>query len=184
MIGSPGVPLVRLLLAAVATLLGAGAALLQLGATPLWLDRPLALPVFPLIVIAGWGAARGLGEAAPGAALAAIVLGVASEERAGWFLLAMLPTAALLLPAAALGRWERLLLAPVAAALGVVAFQALLRFSSGLAALSTAQQSDLFEGAAWSASAALALAAFLAAAGWALGWRPTPDPAARWRLFE
>ncbi len=176
--------LVRALLAATATLLGAGAALLQLGATPLWLDRPLAAPVLPLIVIAGWGAARGLGETVPAAALAAIVLGVSSEERAGWFLLAMLPTAALLLPASALRHWERLLLAPVAAALGVVAFQAMLRFSGGLAALSRAQQDDLYEGALLSAVAALILAAVLAAGGWALQWKPAPDPGARWRFFE
>ncbi len=184
MIALPGALLPRLLLTLAATLLGAWAALLQLGATPIWIEQPLAAPVLPLIVIAGWGAARGLGEAVPAAVVAAVVLGVASEERAGWFLLAMLPTAALLLPAAALRSWERLLLAPLAAALGVVAFQALLRFSSGLSALTAEQQGQLLEGATWSAVAAFALAALLAGAGWALGWQPTVDPDAHRRLFE
>ena len=133
MIELPGVLLVRLLFASVATLLGVGAALLQLGATPVWIDQPLAAPVLPIIVIAGWGAARGLGEAVLAAALAAIVLGVASEERAGWFLLAMLPTAALVVPALTLPPSRRLLLAPAAAALGVLAYQGLLQLSSGVA---------------------------------------------------
>ena len=180
----PGALLVRLLFACVAALLGVGAALMQLGATPIWIDQPLAAPVLPLAVIAGWGAARGLGEAVPAAFLAAVVLGVASEERAGWFLLAMLPTAALLLPAAALRHWERLLLAPVAATLGVLVFQAMLRFSSGLGALSAQQQNELFEGAAWSAAAAFALAAILAGGAWALRRGPAPDPTAQRGLFE
>ncbi|MYE46486.1 MAG: hypothetical protein F4X25_06990 [Chloroflexi bacterium] len=179
-----GALLQRVLFSAVATLLGVAAALLQLGATPLWLDQPLAAPVLPLIVIAGWGAARGLGEAVPAAILAASVLGVASEERAGWFLLAMLPTAALLLPAAALRSWERLLLAPLAAGLGVLAFQAMMRFSSGLGALSAEQQSALIEGATWTAVPALALTVILAAGGWTLQWRPTVDPDEHRRLFE
>ena len=184
MIPLPGTLIVRLPLALVAALLGTGAALMQLGATPIWIDQPLAAPVLPLVVIAGWGAARGLGEAVAAAVLAAIVLGVASEERSGWFLLAMLPTAALLLPAAALRVWERLLLAPIAAALGVLVFQAMLRFSSGLAALSEQQQNELFEGAAWSAVAAFALAAILASGSWAMRGRPAPDPGAQRRLFE
>ena len=182
--GVTGILLFRLAFAGAATLLGVGAALLQLGSTPIWIDQPLAAPVLPLVVIAGWGAARGLGEAVAATVLAAIVLGVASEERAGWFLLAMLPTAVLLLPATALRRWERLLLAPVAAALGVVAFQALMRFSSGLGALSAEQQNQLFEGATWTAAAALVVAVVLAAGGWALRWRPAVDPDAPWRLFE
>ena len=180
----PGLLLVRLLFAGAAALLGVGAALMQLGATPIWIEQPLAAPVLPLIVIAGWGAARGLGEAVAAAILAAIVLGVASEERAGWFLLAMIPTAILLLPAAALRRWERLLLAPLAAGLGVLAFQALMRFSSGLGALSAEQQSQLLEGATWTAAAAAALAILLAAGGWALQWSPTVDPDEHRRLFE
>ncbi len=157
-----------------ATLLGAGAALLQLGAAPSLFADPLAAPILPLAVLAGWGAARGLAEAAPAAVIAALVLGVASEERAGWFLLAMLPTAALVTPALALRPSRRLLLAPAAAALGVIAYQGLLHLSSGDLAL-LARGEPLLSAALWSAALALVLAAI----SWAL--RPRPSSSG---LFE
>ena len=152
-----------------ATLLGAGAALLQLGAAPSLFDEPLAAPILPLAVIAGWGAARGLAEAVPAAVVAALMLGVASEARAGWFLLAMLPTAALVAPGLSLPPSRRLLLAPAAAALGTIAYQGLLHLSSGSLAALLAESEPLLRGALWSAAPALVLAAI----GWALRPRPS-----------
>ena len=152
-----------------AALLGVGAALLQLGAAPALFEQQLAAPVLPLALIAGWGAVRGLAEVAPAAILAAIVLGVASEERAGWFLLAMLPTAALVVPALTLPPSRRLLLAPAAAAAGVLAYQGLLQLSSGVASAPLTEGEALLGGALWSAAAAFVLAALC----WALRARPS-----------
>ena len=56
----------------IAAALGAGAALVQLGAAPALFGEPRAAPVLPLALIAGWGAARGLPEATPAAVLAAL----------------------------------------------------------------------------------------------------------------
>lgn len=61
---------------------------------------PLAAPVLPVALIAAWAATRGGGEEGcheiwPTVLLPAIVMGVASEERVGWFLLALLPAPAL-----------------------------------------------------------------------------------------
>ncbi len=56
---------------------------------------PLAAPVLPVALIAAWAATRGgedgCVEVWPAILMPAIVLGVASEERVGWFLLALLP---------------------------------------------------------------------------------------------
>jgi hypothetical protein len=67
------------------------AALLQLGLTASTgggLDAR-ALPVLPLAALAAWAAARGAAEAWAGLLPAPIVLGLASSERVGWFLLAL-----------------------------------------------------------------------------------------------
>ncbi len=142
-----------------AAALGAGAALVQLGAAPALFGEQRAAPVLPLALIAGWGAVRGLPEATPAAVLAALTLGVASEERAGWFLLAMVPTAALLLPAAALPPSRQLLLAPLVAAVGAIAYQGLLFVSAGEATSFFADRALLWSAALWSGAAAAALAA-------------------------
>ena len=152
----------------IATLLTVFAALLQLGIAQNLFQQPLAAPIFPLVIIAGWGAMRGLGEIVPGAALAAIALGVASEERTGWFLFAMLPTVLLILPALALRPSQRMLLAPVAAALGVIAYQGLLYLVNGVAFTAIVESDALLRGTLYSAAASL----LLASACWAL--RPQP----------
>ena len=59
--------------------------LVQLGAAPVLFGDPRAAPLIPLAAIAGWSAARGFGEVAPCLLGAALVLGVASEDQAGWF---------------------------------------------------------------------------------------------------
>lgn len=52
---------------------------------------PLSAPVLPAALIAGWAVTRNAEETWPAIVLPAILLGAASEERAGWFLLALLP---------------------------------------------------------------------------------------------
>ncbi len=54
--------------------------------------EPLAAPVLPAILIAAWAAIRRPEETWPAIVLPAIIFGVLSEERVGWFLLALLPT--------------------------------------------------------------------------------------------
>ena len=164
--------------ASLAALLGAFAALAQIGTAPAWAGQPLAAPVLPLAVVAGWASVRGPGEAAAAAIAAALALGAASEERAGWFLLAMLPAAALAAPASALPPRARPLLAPAAAALGAVAWQVLLHLPDG-AAEALAGGGALLRGAFWSACAAL----LLAAACQAFRWATWPRPAVR-GLFD
>ena len=158
--------------AALAALLGAGAALTQIGTAPAWAGQPLAAPVLPLAAIAGWGSVRGPGEAAAAAIAAAASLGAASEERAGWFLLAMLPAVALVAPASALRPRARPLIAPAAAALGAVGYQGLLHLSGGAAEALAGGGGALLRGAFWSACAALPLAAACQAFRWAAGPRP------------
>lgn len=58
---------------------------------------PLATPVLPVALIAAWASMRRVEETWPAVLLPAIVLGATSEERAGWFLLALLPAPALAL---------------------------------------------------------------------------------------
>lgn len=119
------------LVALVAFVAGLALGLVQLGAGPVLFGDPRAAPLIPLAVLAGWSAARGFGEVAPGLLAAALVLGVASEDHAGWFVLAMLPAAALLAGADIVPPPRRLVLAPAAAALGAGAWTALLYAASG-----------------------------------------------------
>jgi len=61
-----------------------------------------SLPLLPLAALAAWAAARGPDEAWTGLLPAPLLLGLASDERAAWFLLALTPTP--LLAAALRGR--------------------------------------------------------------------------------
>ncbi len=147
--------------ALLAVALGVGAGLLQVGAAPALFTEPRAAPLLPLAVVAGWSAVRGLGEAAPALLGAAVVLGAASEERAGWFLLAMLPAAALIAGAGAAPSAPSvrgLLLAPAAAGLGAALYLGLLNLAAGeLDALGRDREAVL-AAAAWTAALAGALA--------------------------
>ncbi|MCA9857533.1 MAG: hypothetical protein KC458_09675, partial [Dehalococcoidia bacterium] len=64
---------------------------LQAAITTALVRDPLAAPVIPVVLVAAWGAVRRPDETWPAILLPAVVLGVASEERVGWFLLALLP---------------------------------------------------------------------------------------------
>lgn len=71
--------------------LAIGASILQVGAVPAAFVQPLAAPVLPIALVAGWAAIRRPREAWPVPVAAAIVLGAVSEARVGVFLLALLP---------------------------------------------------------------------------------------------
>jgi hypothetical protein len=76
------------------------------------------LPLVPLAVLAAWAVARSPIEAWAGLLPAPLLLGLASDERVGWFVLALAPTP--LLAAALRGHHgaPRILAASVAAAAG------------------------------------------------------------------
>jgi hypothetical protein len=111
---------------------------LQVAITTSLVRDPLAAPVLPVALIAAWAAARRPEEAWPAILLPAVVLGVASEERVGWFLVALLP--APLLAAFAVrrlrprvnGLWRRVSAACAAAAGGAVAYALVLALAGGL----------------------------------------------------
>jgi hypothetical protein len=73
-------------------LLGALGALLQVSVLPAFYAEPWATPLLPCALLAAWAATRRPEESWPIALASALVLGVASVERSGWFLLALLPT--------------------------------------------------------------------------------------------
>jgi len=77
---------------AVALLLGFLAALVQAAVVPAFYLDAWAAPVPACALIAGWAAARRPEETWSIAVAGAVVLGVVSVERSGWFLLAILPT--------------------------------------------------------------------------------------------
>ncbi|MFA7250314.1 MAG: hypothetical protein WC273_11870, partial [Dehalococcoidia bacterium] len=71
------------------------AAIMQIGAVPAAFAEPLAGPVLPVALLAGWAAVRRPREVWPVPLAAAAVLGVVSEGRVGIFALALLPGLAL-----------------------------------------------------------------------------------------
>ena len=137
---------------------GVALGLVQLGAAPVLFGDPRAAPLIPLAVVAGWSAARGFGHVAPVLLGAALVLGVASEDRAGWFVLAMAPAAALLALADAVSPLRRLALAPAAATLGAGAYTALLYAVSGRFELLGVQSETAVDVVLWTGALAAACA--------------------------
>ena len=117
--------------ALVGFVVGVALGLVQLGAAPVLFGDQRAAPLIPIAVLAGWSATRGSDGVAAGLLGAALVLGVASEDRVGWFVLAMVPAAALLAVADLVPPRRRLLLAPAAASLGAGAYTALLYATGG-----------------------------------------------------
>jgi hypothetical protein len=107
------------------------ASLLQVGAVPSLFFDPASAPLLPVAVIAAWGAMRGPDELWAALLVAPLPLAVASEERLGWFLLALIPTAALLLRPAPPDTSQQLLRAPLTAALGAIAYLVVLFLAGG-----------------------------------------------------
>ncbi len=112
-------------------------------------------PLLPVALLAAWAGVRHVGETWPMLLLMPLVLGAASEERAGWFLLALLPTAALSL-AVQRSRPRWMAAAPVAA-LGAWLYLALLTLAAGrVTAVPALLQAHLIA-ALWTAVAAAAV---------------------------
>ena len=144
------------------------ASLLQLGAVPALFLGGIAAPLLPVALIAAWTVARGERELWPALLIVAAVLGVASSERVGWFLLALLPAVGLsaVLADTLVGR--RLALAPAAAAFGALGYLTVLATAGGGLASLPAMSGAIAAASAWTALAA----AFFALALWPLQPRP------------
>lgn len=101
--------------------------------------EPLAAPVLPAILVGAWAAVRRPEETWPAILLPAIVLGAMSEQRVGWFLLALLP--APLIASIAVRRFRprvtgftrRALVGSAAAAGGAIAYGLVLLISASMA---------------------------------------------------
>lgn len=116
---------------AVLALLAVVASLMQVGAIPTLFLEPSAAPVLPIALLAAWGIMRSPEEVWPALLLAPLPLGLASDERLGWFLLALLPTAALLVRGSPPESAQKLGRVPVAAGLGTVGYLVLLWVAAG-----------------------------------------------------
>lgn len=123
---------------AILVLLALAAAPLQTAITTALVRDPLAAPVLPVALVAAWAAMRRPEETWPAILLPAVVLGVASEERVGWFLIALLP--APLVATFAVGRfqpkvtgfWRRALTAGASGALGALLYASTLAVVGGI----------------------------------------------------
>jgi len=108
------------------------ASLVQVAVVPAVLPGAAAVPLLPLAILAAWGSVRSASEVCIALVAVAIVLGVSSQERVGWYLLACAPLAAALLLAPEREAWSRRLVrAPIAAGLGACAYAALLLVAAG-----------------------------------------------------
>lgn len=120
----------RVLACVVVTVLAFAAALAQAvlpGALAIDAARAPALPV---ALLAAWAVMRAPDETPAGVVCAALPLGVLSAERTGWFVLALMPTAALVLlppPRAS----QRVLRAACCGAAGGAAYLAVLLVAAG-----------------------------------------------------
>lgn len=114
-------------------LVALAASLVQVGVVPAFVFTSAAAPLLPVALLAAWGAVRGTDDLWLALLAVAGILGVLSEERVGWYLLALLPTAVLLLVAQQPGepKFHRIAHAPITAALGAWAYLALLFLASG-----------------------------------------------------
>lgn len=148
-------------------LIAAGAAILQVGAVPAAFREPLAAPVLPVVLLAGWAATRRPREAWPVPLGAALVLGTVSEGRVGMFLLALLPG---LVVATVLRARERrgegtaarrLALAALTGVLGGLGYVVLLAAATDTASMLPTALPRLLSGIAWTGALAALLAGLL-----------------------
>ena len=122
---------------------------------------PAAAPLLPAALLAAWAAVRDSNEAWPAPVAAALVLGAASEERVGWFLLALLPAFVLAAAVRSASGLRRPALAPFAAAGGALAYAALLDAAAGDPGAVTVSAAAYLRAALWTALAAALLAVLL-----------------------
>jgi hypothetical protein len=147
--------------AAAVAALAAAAALLQLGVVPAFFLDARGAPLLPAALIAAWASVRKTGETWPALLIAPVMLGAASEERVGWFLLALLPTAALTLIAGRTSAARRFAVAPAAAGAGAVAYLVLLTLAAGRPGALPSATAELAAAALWTAAAAAVATAAL-----------------------
>ena len=76
-------------------LLATATSFAQIAVLPLLTPDPWAAPLLPVALVAAWSVNRSDNEAWPALLPVALLLGVASTERVGWFLVALLPVALL-----------------------------------------------------------------------------------------
>ncbi|MEX2445886.1 MAG: hypothetical protein WD734_00990 [Dehalococcoidia bacterium] len=151
---------------AVVLLLATVAAVVQVGVLPAAVGHPLAAPVLPAALIAGWGAARPPREVWPAPVIAAVVLGSVSELRVAAVLLALLPAACLAVAFRTPRRQGSRLLRPLLLALGggaagAICYVALLAVTTGEAWVLAAEVSAIAGAALWTAVIAMTLAALV-----------------------
>lgn len=155
---------------AAVVLLTAALALVQAGAAPALFADPLAAPVLPAILLVAWAAQRGPEECWPALIAPAVILGVLSDERAGWFLVALLPAPLLGLIVmrrarrTGAGALRRALWSAGAAGLAALLYGGILTLAAGVARDLPASTAEAMAGVLLSAM----LGAGLAFAAWPL----------------
>lgn len=157
---------------AVMTLIGFMTALLQIGAVPTLFPTGTE-PLLPIALMLAWAALRDVDETWPIPLMVSLTLGVASQERVGWFMIAFLPTAALALAMGHRAYQFRLSLAPVSAGVAAILYLKILTITSGhRSSFTTSVSSDLTV-ALWTAVVAAILVGVL-----------YPIRNREWSLFE
>ncbi len=137
---------------------------LQAAITTALVRDPLAAPVIPVALVAAWGAVRRPDETWVAILLPAVVLGVASEERVGWFLLALLPAPAIATLVArqsdrnVVAFWQRVARAGAAAGVGAASYAIVLALAGGLAGELPARSGAIVAAAALSGLLAVLVA--------------------------
>lgn len=151
---------------AVPVLAGLVAALFQVALVPAVASNGWAAPVLPCAVVAAWAVSRRPEAATLVALTSALVLGAISVERAGWFLVALLPAVGLAMLLDALAPAARNLPARVAraaagAAAGTLGYLATLALAGGHLGALIAASSDAAGAAAMTALVATVLVVVL-----------------------
>ncbi len=114
------------------SVLAIAVALLQVSALAGLGSQATAVPLLPIALFAAWGATRGLDDLWVALPMGAVPLGLASDGRIGWFVIALLPTLALLMifPAgSSFGR--RIGMVTITSIAGASAFTVLMLLSQG-----------------------------------------------------
>ncbi|MSQ31556.1 MAG: hypothetical protein EXR64_06030 [Dehalococcoidia bacterium] len=158
-------------LLALTMLLSIALSFVQIGVVPAAFAEPLAAPVLPVALLAGWAAVRHPREAWPAPLAAAVILGSVSEARVGAFALALLPALAIVTLVRDRERrgegtaMRRLGLAAGAGAAGALSYVLVLWAAAGAAGGAAASPAAavpaLLVGVAWTGASATALAAAL-----------------------
>jgi hypothetical protein len=156
---------------AVVLVLTFASALVQVNVLPALIPSAAA-PLLPIALLAAWSAMRGAATTWPALVAVATTLGVASDQRIAWFLLALLPTVALAVafadPGLRVAQARRPLHAAAVAAAGSAAYLATLLVAGG-DARALAHAMPAFVAAATSTAV---IAALSAAALWPVRTRP------------